>query len=245
MASRLRIHFCNLNQNNSVRTSILSDRIAFSLLTATVTSLSLLAATNSAQAAVVQFTDLTSFETNATGLTNIYFEGLAPAGSFTNYGTTGLTTSGVSFTGSGNYLFVVDPAYSPSFYDWDSGAVLLGDKLGTITATLPSGVTAVGSDIMSFSDYASSFTITLSTGETVNLNSLDYPYRQFVGFTSDTAIASISFQATAGYTELDNFRFGTAAVAAKSVPEPFTVIGTLVGGTTALRMRKKLKSAQK
>jgi hypothetical protein len=243
MASRLRIHFCNLNQNNSVRTSILADRIAFSLLTATVTSLSIIAATNSAQAAVVQFTDLTSFETNATGLTNIYFEGLAPAGSFTNYGTTGLTTSGVSFTGSGNYLFVVDPAYSPGLYDWDSGAVLLGDNLGTITATLPSGVT--GSDFMSILDYASSFVITLSTGETFNLNSLDYPYRQFVGFTSDTAIASISFQATAGYTELDNFRFGTAAVAAKSVPEPFTVIGTLVGGTTALRMRKKLKSAQK
>jgi hypothetical protein len=30
-----------------------------------------------------------------------------------------------------------------------------------------------------------------------------------------------------------------------AVPEPFTVIGTLVGGTAALRMRKKLKSAGK
>jgi hypothetical protein len=32
---------------------------------------------------------------------------------------------------------------------------------------------------------------------------------------------------------------------AQSVPEPFTVIGTLVGGTAALRMRKKLKSTAK
>ncbi|NJR32538.1 MAG: PEP-CTERM sorting domain-containing protein [Chamaesiphon sp. CSU_1_12] len=30
-----------------------------------------------------------------------------------------------------------------------------------------------------------------------------------------------------------------------AVPEPFTVIGTLVGGTVALRIRKKLKSAGK
>jgi hypothetical protein len=32
------------------------------------------------------------------------------------------------------------------------------------------------------------------------------------------------------------------AIGAESVPEPFTIIGTLVGGSAALRMRKKLKS---
>jgi hypothetical protein len=32
---------------------------------------------------------------------------------------------------------------------------------------------------------------------------------------------------------------------ATSVPEPFTTIGTIVGGTTAIRMRKKLKSVSK
>jgi hypothetical protein len=229
----------SLNRNNPMKTSI-----AFSLCTATVTSLSLLAA-NSAQAATVQFTDLTSFQANTTGITTIDFEGLAPAGSFTNYGSGGLTTSGVSFTDSGNYLFAVDPAYSPGLYDWGSGAVLLGNTGGTITATLPSGVNAVGSDIMSILGYASPFIITLSTGESFNINSLNYPDRQFVGFTSDVDITSISFQATGGYTELDNFRFGTAAVATASVPEPFTVIGTLVGGTAALRIRKKLKSVSK
>jgi Concanavalin A-like lectin/glucanases superfamily len=34
----------------------------------------------------------------------------------------------------------------------------------------------------------------------------------------------------------------TIASATTSVPEPFTIIGTLIGGTAALRMRKKLKS---
>ncbi|WP_310485548.1 PEP-CTERM sorting domain-containing protein [Chamaesiphon sp. VAR_48_metabat_403] len=201
-----------------------------------------MAATNSAQAATVQFTDLTSFQANTTGLTTIDFEGLAATGSAASYGG---TTSGVTFTVSSNTLFVVDPAFGPSSYDWGSGAVLLGNsQRGTVTATLPSGITAVGSDIMSIIDFASPFTIMLSTGETFNLNSLNYPNRQFVGFTSDTAITSISFQATNGFPLLDNFRFGTAN-AATAVPEPFTIIGTLVGGTAALRMRKKLKAAGK
>lgn len=30
---------------------------------------------------------------------------------------------------------------------------------------------------------------------------------------------------------------------ATAIPEPFTIIGTLVGGTAAVRMRKKLKTA--
>lgn len=229
-----------------MKTSIASCRVVLSLCTA-VTSLSLFATTNSAQAVTVQFNDLASF-TAATTTQNIDFEGLATPGNGVYYPMpVGLTTSGVTFNSANNSLIVVDPTGNNNFtfaYNWGSGSILFGNIGDTITAFLPSGVTAVGSDIMSFSNYASPFNITLSTGETFNVNSLNYPDRQFVGFTSDTAIASISFQATGGYTELDNFRFGTAN-AATSVPEPFTVIGTLVGGTAALRMRKKLKSAQK
>ena len=190
----------------------------------------------------VQFTDLASFQANTTGLTNIDFEGLAPTGSFTSYDSNGLTTKGVNFKSSG--LFVVDPAYDP-VYDWGSGAILSsqGGTDKTITATLPSGVTAVGSDIMSIDNYASPFTITLSTGKIFNVNSLDYPNRQFTGFTSDTAIASISFNATKGDPQLDNFRYGFGTASAAAVSEPFTIIGTLVGGTAALRMRKKLKAS--
>jgi hypothetical protein len=36
----------------------------------------------------------------------------------------------------------------------------------------------------------------------------------------------------------------TSGITAAAVPEPFTIIGTLVGGTAALRMRKKLKAAK-
>jgi hypothetical protein len=38
---------------------------------------------------------------------------------------------------------------------------------------------------------------------------------------------------------------GSFRASAPSVPEPFTVIGTLIGGTAAFRMRKKLKSNTK
>jgi hypothetical protein len=61
----------------------------------------------------------------------------------------------------------------------------------------------------------------------------------FIGTGSDT----IQFGGRHDYSafELDNVVV-TAANAATAVPEPFTVIGTFIGGTAALRMRKKLKS---
>lgn len=37
----------------------------------------------------------------------------------------------------------------------------------------------------------------------------------------------------------------TVGQTSQSVPEPFTIVGTLIGGTTALRMRKKLKATSK
>jgi hypothetical protein len=46
---------------------------------------------------------------------------------------------------------------------------------------------------------------------------------------------------------IDNIRFNEALPPniGTSVPEPFTVIGTIIGGTAAFRMRKKLKSNHK
>jgi hypothetical protein len=209
-----------------------------------ISGLALLGSANSAQATILQqFTDLSSFQAGTHGLTTIDFSGLAPTGGNSLYAS-GLNISGVSFTGD-TTLYVADS--TPALYDWGSGAVLLGSNglpNGTITATLPSGITAIGSDIMSFGVYASPFTITLAGGGTFTVNSDTYANRQFTGFTSDVDIASISFQATDGYTLLDNFTFGSAGPAA-SVPEPFSIVGTLIGGTAAMRMKKKLKSAQK
>ena len=84
--------------------------------------------------------------------------------------------------------------------------------------SLAGSVTAVGSDIMSILDYAATFTVTLSDGSSYTTASSQYPARTFIGFTSTTPISSISFTASGGYAELDNFVFGHAAV-----PEPSTL----------------------
>jgi hypothetical protein len=46
---------------------------------------------------------------------------------------------------------------------------------------------------------------------------------------------------------IDNVQFtvGVDAPSATAVPEPFTIVGTLIGGSAAMRMRKKLKSNTK
>jgi hypothetical protein len=60
----------------------------------------------------------------------------------------------------------------------------------------------------------------------------------FTGVTFDAIRVSAG-----GPTLIDNIQFTSAT--AQNVPEPFTIIGTLVGGTAAVRMRKKLKSVNK
>ncbi|WP_096594773.1 PEP-CTERM sorting domain-containing protein [Calothrix sp. NIES-2098] len=214
--------------------------------------LATLAAISPTQAAVIkQFTNRADFIAASDSLTNIDFEGLAPAGDYKNYGSTGLTQSGVKFTGSDSYLYAVDPAYSPSLYDWGSGAVLLGNNGGAITATLPTGITAIGSDISSFNytsptvwGYASDFLVSFSTGETFSLKLSDYPNRTFAGFIFDNPITSIAFKGVnGGYPEIDNFTFGKAKT--PSVPEPLTILGTLTAAGFGVILRRKQKQQQK
>jgi hypothetical protein len=58
---------------------------------------------------------------------------------------------------------------------------------------------------------------------------------------------SVDFGGTANQIGFDNITLGSATPGngGQGVPEPFTIIGTLIGGTAALRMRKKLSSANK
>ena len=47
------------------------------------------------------------------------------------------------------------------------------------------------------------------------------------------------------YQYVDNFAISGTATNSATVPEPFTAIGSLIGGTVAFRIRKKLKSSHK
>jgi hypothetical protein len=69
---------------------------------------------------------------------------------------------------------------------------------------------------------------------------------------SDTfAGGNLYFQQGSASSNYSNFATGdtnfvlssNAVTASTSVPEPFTIVGTLIGGTVAIRLRKKLKSA--
>jgi hypothetical protein len=62
-------------------------------------------------------------------------------------------------------------------------------------------------------------------------------------FTTSLTSGTNYFLVTTGY---DNDDFGNFTNTIKqSVPEPFTIVGTLIGGTAALRMRKKLADSAK
>lgn len=197
-----------------------------------------------ANASYITFTDRSAFLAATSSTTNITFEGLAPANGFTLFDS-GLTQSGVTFTGSSNYLFVVDPGYEPFYYDWGSGQVLHNEPAGAIHVALPAGVYAVGSDISSILDYAAQFTVTLDDNSTFTFSSDNYPDRAFAGIISTSGfITSIDFAAGNAYTQLDNFVFATAAVA---VPVPAGIVMSSIGvigiGSFAWLRRRKTQVA--
>jgi hypothetical protein len=67
-------------------------------------------------------------------------------------------------------------------------------------------------------------------------------------FTTTLATGTNYFLVSTGYNNGDSGAFTTTITGPgnvlTAVPEPFTIIGTLVGGTAALRMRKKLAAAK-
>ena len=199
-----------------------------------------------ARADTVIYSTRTLFNGAATNLTTIDFEGIAPANSVANFPSP-LTLSGVTFSGpSGGSLqvSVLDPGFFAPLFQFNSGAVLGG--FGFIDVTLPAGITAIGTDLMSTNPTGSPFQVLLANGETFVVNTPLRPERGFFGITTDVAIASIRFTTLSaapgqspGIPLLDNFSFGQAQAAA--VPEPATILllGTgLVGIATRARRRK-------
>jgi hypothetical protein len=67
---------------------------------------------------------------------------------------------------------------------------------------------------------------------------------EFRGISEATASIT-SFRLGGSYILATGTANGSLNIPVTEVPEPFTIVGTLVGGSAALRMRKKLKSSKK
>jgi len=178
-------------------------------------------------------------------VSTIGFEGIVTQGNGPDhFGTAGDTIGSVTFQGFDNTASTqADLEVNwPNGSNWGSGAFLqgpAGNVFGQhITVTLPAGVFAVGTDIMSTdgtSSFAENPTVQLSTGPTVyNAQTLSgFASRGFIGFTSDTQISSITFVPANDLLVLDNFSTGGQGVS--PTPEAASLI--LCGSGLLLMLR--------
>lgn len=197
-----------------------------------------------ASAQVTLYTNRAAFLAATAGTTNIDFEGIAPAGSFVDYGGGPLVLSGVTFTGNAD-MSVVDSGYYSLPY---KGAFLtsqFSDPFNVITAALPTGVTAIGADIGGLFDGSQTFTITLSTGDTFvvpTTNTTSIGSLDFAGFTSKGAdITSIVFNTPASPTfdAIDNVTFGRRVAAVPEASSMALLAGGIFPVLMVLRRRKR------
>jgi hypothetical protein len=133
-----------------------------------------------------------------------------------------------------------------------------GGLLGTVTAAHIHSATALpGTGNAGVATPFPGFPLGVMSGSYTNLfdltqaTSYSSSFIAANGGTTATAEAALEASLLAGtaYFDIHTLLFpggeirGFLVQQSTSVPEPFTVIGTLVGGTAAFRIRKKLKSA--
>lgn len=204
-------------------------------------------------ATVTFYTDRNAFLSvvDEPSTTTVNFEGLAPPGGYA-YPVDGYTTNGVTFTDLYGYLTVVDPAYAPSFYDWNSGASVIAYYYGDpVQATLPGGKNAVGADVMVAEYYQGGIaaemtaTITLADLSTVSetITTFPRPNRAFMGFTADQSITRIEFFTPGTDTTPNNGFYPFPVVdnvTVSTIPEPVMLglVGLGFGVLLALRRRR-------
>ncbi len=223
-------------------------------------------------APIVLYTSRTTFNAASPGttMTTLTFEGIAANGTLAGYNTSaGLTLNGVNFVGSysgtsSNYYFLYVAGQG---YVETGNAVLEGPPSrdtsingnGFLRATLPGGVTSVGTDYRNvFSQNTTLYTngmnviVTTSDNQTQSFTLNATNVRQFAGFsvlTPGVTITSLQFSSAynsqtgqRNYPVLDNFTFGQAPT---PVPEPATLalLGSgLIGLAVTIRRKRKAKT---
>jgi hypothetical protein len=206
------------------------------------------AVTGPVAADTIKYTDKAEFLAAATGeLNTITFEG-APTGSQTYVGNQ-YTIDGVTFIS--NHMYLADGDLYSGWFSLGTGDTLLAGYeyapgTQTLTAVLNPGTRAVGLDIGL--EKGGAYTITFATGQVLTGTLGQQVYDgdsylrnpDFVGFVSDTDIASILFESNGGgWKVVDNF------TTANVVPVPPAVWGGLglVGLGIVQQLRRRREAA--
>jgi hypothetical protein len=145
------------------------------------------------------YTDRAAFEAATPGGANFNFDSLSPINDFRYYHDS-VTTNGVTFSSSLASLFALGRDYVGGVSAFGSANVVLqyNNNTSNITAILPPGTHAFGVDlgggVLRDQKFASGkATVTVSTGDSFIVDVPDQPGLNFVGFTSDQEISSITF----------------------------------------------------
>lgn len=231
-------------------------------------AISLLISPSSARAlTITTYSNITSFEaatTQGANINNINFSGIVTNAYAHQSNPYVVVNNGSSVTfgevsSGANSLYVVNNVSPYTFNDSQTNNVIsslvdtaprFSQGPSGITATLPTGITAVGVDLLATNTSTNSFTISFQgvngSNSQISENTLAAPNSEFFGFTSDVAITSISFVPTDtnAYAEISNFKFGTAVGVVPGVPfETNSALGIAVlgcfWGTNFLRKKMK------
>ena len=173
---------------------------------------------------IQNYSDLNSWLNDVNVTNDETFDGAA-AGQYNT--SNGFVDLGIDFVGG----FIPASTYSlqiTSSYGCVNGNCLVSGYNFTsqpyIQANLPSGVTAIALNLMSYGTIVP-ITVTTSDGSTFSVPT-SAGTQSFLGLTFSAPITSLQVTAPSGYVFalIDNFRFGTACTQQDAVPEPRTLL---------------------
>ncbi len=164
---------------------------------------------------------------------------------FTANGASTVNLRSYSYAGGTNAAGTVIPAggFDP--------ILSLFDSTDTLIRTVDDGPLTVPADPVTGRQYDTSFSQALTAGSYRVVVSQFSNFATGPNFSNGFPTNQTSFIDVANSTRTANWAFDitgvdTASVSnPTSVPEPFTIVGTLMGGAAALRMRKRLKVTNK